>query len=115
MPLPKSDEALLAECEIDTFRASGHGGQNVNKRDTAVRLRHRPTGLIVVCQRERSQYRNKQFALADLRRKLRHRFHRQRPRIPTSIPKGVRNRILENKKRVGRKKQWRKRVSEPDC
>jgi protein subunit release factor B len=114
MSLPKSDESLLAECEIHTFRASGHGGQNVNKRDTAVRLRHRPTGLTVVCQHERSQYRNKQLALTDLRRKLRQRFHRARPRIATAIPKGVRNRILESKKRLGRKKQWRRAVKDQD-
>jgi ribosome-associated protein len=114
MPLPKSDEALLAECDVYTFRASGHGGQNVNKRDTAVRLRHRATGVTVVCQRERSQHRNKQFALLDLRRKLRQRFHRPRPRIATAIPRRIKNRILENKKHVSRKKQWRKRVTDQD-
>jgi len=63
---PSSDEDLLAECEVETFRSSGPGGQNVNKRDTAVRLRHTPTGIVVTCQRERSQYRNKQIALEEL-------------------------------------------------
>jgi len=67
---PSSDEDLLAECEVETFGSSGPGGQNVNKRDTAVRLRHTPTGIVVTCQRERSQYRNKQIALEELRKKL---------------------------------------------
>src|SRR5665647_2530863 len=62
--------ALLAECEVDTFRAGGPGGQHQNVTDSAVRLRHRPTGLTVTCRAQRSQYLNKMDALRRLRLKL---------------------------------------------
>ena len=68
--IPDSDAALLAECEVDTFRAGGPGGQHQNKTDSAVRLRHAPTGLAVTCRAQRSQYLNKMDALRRLRLKL---------------------------------------------
>ncbi len=68
--IPESDAALLAECEVETFRAGGPGGQHQNKTDSAVRLRHRPTGLTVTCRAQRSQYLNKMDALRRLRLKL---------------------------------------------
>lgn len=65
-----SDEQLLAQCEVDTYRASGPGGQKRNKTSSAVRLRHPPSGLLVIAEESRSQHENKARALRRLRQAL---------------------------------------------
>jgi hypothetical protein len=71
-----SDAQLLTQCAVDTYRASGPGGQKRNKTSSAVRLRHPPSGLIVIAEESRSQHENKAKALRRLRQafylKVRH-------------------------------------------
>jgi hypothetical protein len=65
--LDLDDQALLAQCEVDRFRASGPGGQKRNKTESAVRLRHRPSGLEALAVESRSQHENRAKALRRLR------------------------------------------------
>jgi hypothetical protein len=68
--LVQPDEKLLSECAVETYRASGPGGQHRNKTESAVRLTHRPTGVVVTATERRSQHENRHRALARLRKAI---------------------------------------------
>ena len=103
-----SDDELLGECRVDTFRSGGKGGQHQNTTDSGVRLTHRPSGIVVTARDERSQHRNKALALERLRDRLR-RLRESKPvRVPTRIPAREKRARLEAKRRRSRRKRLRK-------
>lgn len=110
----RSDEELLAECRVETFRAGGPGGQHQNKTESAVRLTHEPTGIVVVARDSRSQHRNRQTALERLRAELEERERPETPRMPTKVPKREKRRRVEEKRRRSRLKEGRKPPSPDD-
>ena len=111
--LSESDEELLRECEIETFRSSGPGGQHVNKTESAVRLRHVPSGVVVTSRQERSQHRNKAICLRRLREKVSELNYRPAKRVPTKVPRSAKNRTLKEKARRSEIKRSRSKPS-PD-
>ena len=108
--LPESDADLLRDCVVETFRASGPGGQHVNKTESAVRLKHLPSGVVVRSQEERSQHRNKAICLERLRQKIARLNYKRPKRVPTRVPRSAKNRTLEAKAHRSRIKRLR---SEP--
>lgn len=107
-------DRLLAECDVETYRASGPGGQHRNRRDSAVRLTHRPTGIVVTATERRSQHQNRRAALERLAARLRARARRRRPRVATSPTAASKERRLESKRcRTGAKASRRPVQDDP--
>ena len=107
--LPNSDEQLLQECEVQTFRSSGPGGQHVNKTESGVRLKHLPTGVVVSSQQERSQHRNKAICIKKLRKKIERLNYRAPKRVPTKASRAAKERTLQEKSRRAKIKKLRSR------
>jgi hypothetical protein len=81
------DEKLLAECTVETYRASGPGGQHRNKRDSAVRLTHGPTGVRATATERRSQHENRRVAVRRLRKAIA--LQSRAPADPSAPPVGA--------------------------
>lgn len=108
VPIPDDDEALLAECRVETFRAGGPGGQHQNTTESGVRLVHLPTGVRATAREERSQHRNKAKALERLRARLEELNRVPTPRKKRRVTKAQKEKRLEEKRRRARKKDLRK-------
>lgn len=116
---PADLESLARDCDIEFTRAGGPGGQHRNKVETAVRVTHRPTGVVVVASDSRSQATNKIVALERLADKLatierERRLENQRKNRPRTRPsRAAKRRRLEEKRRRGEKKQSRRTLRRP--
>src|SRR5258708_2821161 len=92
--LESSDESAVVinqqDLRIDTYRSTGAGGQHVNKTDSAIRITHLPTGIVVTCQNERSQMKNREMAMKVLKARL---FHRQQQEAAAQLDQ-IRGQVL---------------------
>ena len=111
MALPDHLKRLLADCEVETYRASGPGGQHRNKTESAVRMTHVPSGIKRVATEHRSQLRNRELALERIWKALEARKRRPKPRVATKPSKGAKARRLASKARDSVKKRERQRPS----
>lgn len=109
MPLPDHLLKLLRDCDVETYRASGPGGQHRNKTESAVRMTHRPTGIVRVATEHRSQLRNRELALERIGKALEARRRRPKPRLATAPTKASQNRRLDVKRVIAAKKLTRRK------
>ena len=109
-----SAEELERDCEMSAFHASGPGGQGVNTADSAVRLRHVPTGIVVTSREQRSQLQNRENCLRKIHDQLQARSVRPKKRKATKPSKAARQRRLDAKHRRADVKAARRRPGMDD-
>ena len=114
MALPDHLRRLLRDCDVETYRASGPGGQHRNKTESAVRMTHRPTGLVRVATEHRSQLRNRELALERIWRALEVRRRRPKPRLATVPTTASQKRRLDVKRETAKKKAARRKPADDD-
>lgn len=111
-PYSLSRAVLEREVRIETFRASGPGGQHLHKTESAVRLTHPPSGVVVTASDTRSQARNREIAFARLIERLARLNQRPKPRKPTRVPRAAKERRLAGKRRHAERKRQRGRPTQ---
>jgi protein subunit release factor B len=114
MALDSRLKNLLKDCDVETYRASGPGGQHRNKTESAVRITHRPSGIVRVARDDRSQLRNRQIALERLWRALEAKRRKPKPRLPTSATRASQEQRLAIKQRHAAAKRARRTPTEDD-
>ena len=106
--IPEHRERLLRQCDVETYRSSGPGGQKKNKTESSVRIRHRPSGIVRIATESRSQARNRLVALERVYKALEARARRRTPRIPTRPTRAARERRVDEKRIASARKQLRR-------
>ncbi len=109
-----SADELARDCSVQVFRATGPGGQGVNTTDSAVRMKHGPTGITVTARESRSQFQNRASCLRKLRAELERRARPPKRRIKTKVPQRARQRRLADKHFNALKKEMRRRPTGDD-
>ena len=113
-PYSLERQTLEREVRVDVYRASGPGGQHLQRTESAVRLTHGPSGVVVVASDTRSQIRNRDLAFERLTERLRRLNYRPKKRRPTRPTAGARARRLEGKQRRAVTKKTRGRATFED-
>ena len=109
MALAENLQKLKKDCDIETYRASGPGGQHRNKTESAVRVTHRPTGITRVATEHRSQLRNRELALERVWKAIQARRRKPKPRIATKPTAAAAARRLTEKHEASEKKSSRRK------
>jgi protein subunit release factor B len=107
-------QTLYGEVRVEYYRSRGPGGQRKNKKETAVRLKHLPSGMTALAAESRYQAVNKRRAFQRLQQKLTELNKPTKMRIPTLVPLGEKVKRREEKERLGQKKRWRKTIGKED-
>jgi protein subunit release factor B len=107
---PLTISALKGEVEITAFKSGGPGGQHKNKTESAVRIKHLPTGIIVIAAENRSQIKNRELAWQRLIEKLAKRRQKSKPRLPTKPSRAAKEKRFEEKIQRSFKKLARQKI-----